>query len=109
MRQGDLVIIKFPFSNFKNAKIRPALIISGSRYNKSNNVLLIAISTKKGIPGLTEPLLKEDMKEGKVLKSSYIRYTNIASFEAGLVIKKFGSIRKSKVEKILTKLHSLTS
>ncbi len=35
VKQRDIILIKFPFSDLTGAKVRPALVISNNQYNSS--------------------------------------------------------------------------
>ncbi len=43
--QGDIILIKFPFSDLSDAKLRPALVISNSKVNRTEDVILAQISS----------------------------------------------------------------
>lgn len=46
MKKGDIVLIKYPFSDLIGNKVRPALVISSEQYNRtSQDALFIAISS----------------------------------------------------------------
>ena len=34
VKQRDIILIKFPFSDLSGAKVRPALVISNNQYNQ---------------------------------------------------------------------------
>lgn len=44
--QGDIVIVPFPFTNLKTAKVRPAVVVSNEHINKkTEDVILAAMTT----------------------------------------------------------------
>lgn len=103
MKQGDIVIINFPFTSLEKSKVRPALVISNEKFNKGVNIILLAISTQKGNKRYCESLEQDDLNSGKLLKESYVRLSNILSLEKKLILKKVGTIKKSKVETVIRK------
>ncbi len=47
MTRGDIVLIKFPFSDATTTKVRPALVISSDQYNRLNtDPIFVALSSK---------------------------------------------------------------
>lgn len=43
--QGDIVLVSFPFTDLSGKKVRPAIVISNSDINNTNDVILAAITT----------------------------------------------------------------
>ncbi len=97
MQQGDIVLIHFPFTDFQASKLRPALIISNIVFNRYANFVLLPISTKIGPKSYSIPLTSLDLKEGKLLKKSYIRFSSIMSIEKRLIIKKVATLDEAKI------------
>jgi mRNA-degrading endonuclease toxin of MazEF toxin-antitoxin module len=45
--QRDVVLLRFPFSNLRGSKLRPALVISNDSYNsKSEDFIAVVIRSK---------------------------------------------------------------
>ncbi len=101
MKQGDIVLINFPFNDFKNFKIRPALVISNNKLNKSGNLWLIAISTQKSGQLKNIVLSQNSLQEGILYKSSYIRFANIFSTDKVSILKCVAKLTKSELLKII--------
>jgi mRNA interferase MazF len=46
VKQRDIILINFPFSDLTGAKVRPALVISNNEYNQNNlDALVLAITS----------------------------------------------------------------
>ena len=58
MKAGDLVLVKFPFTNLKSEKKRPGLVLNSVHFAKSLDLVTIAMVTSK-LDGLQ---LKGDVK-----------------------------------------------
>jgi len=41
LEKGEIVLVKFPFTDLQNYKLRPALVISNSNFNDLENIMLI--------------------------------------------------------------------
>lgn len=44
-RQGDILLIPFPFSDLSSIKQRPVLVLSNSEYNRSQQDIVVAAIT----------------------------------------------------------------
>lgn len=96
MKQGDIVIMPFPFTDLSDQKIRPAVVISNTKFNRLNNLLVAAISTKPGNVDFAISLKASDIKNGELKKDSFIRLQNIFVLEKRLIIKSVGQIHSEK-------------
>lgn len=107
-KKGDIVIIRFPFSDLSKTKKRPALIISNDIVNKTGDYLMVQVTSKIHRDNLSLLINKSDFIEGKELPlRSCIRLHKIFLLNENLIIAKNTAVNydflKSVIEKI-TKL-----
>ncbi len=48
LKQGSIVLVDFSYSNLKETKFRPALVISSSEYNESSIDVVVLRVTSRG-------------------------------------------------------------
>lgn len=100
--QGDIVIIRFPFTDLNSSKKRPALIISNDIVNKTGDYLMVQITSKKKTDNLTLPIEKNDFIDNKGLPlESFIRLHKIFLLNESLVVRKATSVNQSFLERLL--------
>ncbi|HPM85926.1 MAG: type II toxin-antitoxin system PemK/MazF family toxin [archaeon] len=106
--QGDIVIAQLLFSEQIGLKIRPALVISNTKYNKENDgIILLKITSagKKTKYNLT--LIEEDMQIGKLKQESTIMVDNPVTTYKGMIQTKAGKITKEKLNQVKEKMAEL--
>ncbi len=59
-KQGDIVSVTFPFTNAREFRKRPALVISNEKVNQTGDYLLVQITSKIKKDGLSLILNDED-------------------------------------------------
>lgn len=91
---GEVVVIKFPFTNQVDVKQRPAIVASSRDYNiRRPDVVLIAVTSQIRSPlGYGEAII-EDWQQAGLLKPSVIKPV-IFTAEQGLVRKSLGKLTK---------------
>ena len=104
MKQGDIVWLKFPFSNLTQQKLRPAVVLSNDRYNKYANVLLAGIYGKK--QPLSMQITNRDLEQKKMQKTSYISFQNIMSVEKTLIGQRIDSLNAQRLQQVLRALQN---
>jgi mRNA interferase MazF len=84
--QGSIVIIPFPFLDKPESKVRPALVVSNSKFNSTtDNLIVVPItSSMKDMPYSTV-ISKDDIAEGELLATSRIRIDKMFSLNRDLV------------------------
>jgi mRNA interferase MazF len=102
MRQRDLVLVPFPFSDQSGRKVRPVVILSNDSYNDhSEDVLVVGVTSNISKDMYTLGLGNPDLEEGKLVTKCCIKVENILRIDKELVIKKIGKIKKIKLKKII--------
>lgn len=99
-KKWDIVLVRFPFTDMSNYKLRPALIISNKDFNNHGNFMFIWIYWNKWLWIYSSKIDVDDLKEWKMKKQSYFRFQNIFSLHKDLIEKKVWEIKDSKLEKI---------
>lgn len=93
INRGDIVLLSFPFTNFKSSKVRPALVVSDDSYNKQTaDAIFIFITSKKHTSQYDFRIGKKDksFKSTGLKSSSTLRISKIMSLEKKLVRRKLG-------------------
>lgn len=101
MEQGDIVLVRFPFSNVIDYKIRPALIVSNNSFNKKFDSWICPITTKKSVQCIE---FNDSIIEGKLDRKSFVKTNIVAVIERDLMLKKIGKINHKKTNEIIEKI-----
>ena len=90
---GDVVLVRFPFTNQTASKQRPAVVVSSSKYNEARpDVVLMPITSQmRATPVLGEVWIAE-WKEANLLKPSAIKPV-FATLELTLIVKSLGALQ----------------
>jgi len=108
-KQGDIVIVPFPFTDLTSSKVRPAIVVSNDLVNKSNDIILAQI-TKQHLSGslalkITNSDVNIPFKSG--LSKMYISCKKIAVIEKSLIHKKITTLNELKTNETLIKIKSI--
>ena len=88
-KKGDIVIIRFPFSDLSSTKKRPALIISNDLVNNTGDYLMVQISSKIRYDKLSLPIIKNNyLEENELPLQSYVRLHKIFLLNENLILTK---------------------
>lgn len=79
-KQGDIIVVKFPFTDGSEFKKRPTLIISNKKLEETNDFLLVQITSKINTDGLSIPIDNNDCLKPLPLKS-YLRIHKIFTIQ----------------------------
>ena len=96
MKPGDIILIKFPFTDLSQTKLRPALVIANP--DLKQDIILCAISSQ--FNKFTIPLSETDLSTGNLPIKSYICYQKIITINKNLVIKEVASLNKTKFDQV---------
>lgn len=108
INQRDIVLLEYPFSNLKEKKLRPALIISNNSFNKnSSDCIMVPLTSVIKNEPYSIIVDSKDLSEGKLLKISRIKADKIFSIEKNLIKMKIGKVNEKIFEKIKKIFYSL--
>lgn len=104
MKQWEIYLVKFPFTDLTSTKLRPALIISNASFNAHNNYMFVGIFWNKWLSQYSIWLTNMELQEWKLNKKSHIRFQNIFSLHKGLIVKKVWSVKQNYLKNISQKI-----
>lgn len=104
--KGDIVLIPFPFTDLKNSKLRPAIVISNSYVNKTNDLILAQITSINNEDFFSFAI--RDIDVTKPLKGySEIRLHKIFTGSKMIITKKISFLKPDKQEELLIQITNL--
>lgn len=108
MKRGDVILIRFPFSDLSSSKVRPALVVSSDNYTqKGRDAIFMVISSNVKNAQNTDLLVKSDSPDFTMtgLKTdSLIRTDKIVILSKALAIRQLGVASFEIMKKIDSKL-----
>ncbi len=90
----DIILVRFPFSDLKESKIRPALVIKPL---EGENTILCQITTKRRGISKYEVILRRKNCEGNIQFDSNIYLDMIFTLHESLILNKIGYIKDENV------------
>jgi len=88
-RKGDIILIKFPFTNLKQAKKRPVLLVKDT--NDLGDFVCLQI-TSKATQSTLLPIENKNVDEGELKLLSFVKYDKCFTLNTEIVDKKLASI-----------------
>ena len=108
MNQKDLVWVKLPFSNLRESKVRPALVVSNDKYNKFNPDIVVCAITSKLKESVYSILIEnKDLSIKNLPKKSRVRADKIMQIEKELVIRSFAKLESKAFDKVINEIINL--
>jgi len=92
-KKFDIVLVDFPFSDLKEVKKRPALVINSL---EGNNTIFCQITTKRRNINKYEITLQRENCVGNILFDSFIYLDMIFTLHKDLVYNKIGEVSNIK-------------
>ncbi|MGI0057975.1 MAG: type II toxin-antitoxin system PemK/MazF family toxin [Nitrosarchaeum sp.] len=106
--QRDIVLLNFPFSNIKQSKVRPALVLSNDKYNiKSKDILVVPLTSNLEQTNYDMLITNKNLEKGNLIVESRVRVDKIFSVEKKLVKMNIGQVNNPTFLKITAILSSL--
>lgn len=100
--KGDVIVIDFPFSNLKDSKRRPVLVL---KVPKGEDIIVNQITGESYENPVEILITDKDFKHGGLKRNSFVRIDKIATIERSLIKYKIGSLKNEKFIEILDKFY----
>jgi mRNA interferase MazF len=107
-KQGEIVLVPFPYSDLSASKRRPALVVSNDDYNnKFPDIVVCVITSNLFKDNFSIELRNEDLETGLLPETSVIKCHKLFTIEQSKIIKKFSHIKKTKFDEVISILKKL--
>jgi len=95
VKQGSIVLVDFSYSNLKETKYRPALVISSSKYNETAiDVVVLRVTSRSRGSAWESKIITDDLAEGSIdIEPSYVRVDSIYAVEKEIFRKIVAQLR----------------
>jgi mRNA interferase MazF len=106
-RQGDVVLVSFPFTDLTSTKRRPAVVVSPDTFNARNDDVVLAAVTSQITREVATVLLRQrDVVDGVLPRESVARLAKLFTLHSSLVVKRLCRLKSEKRDKLLRGLRS---
>lgn len=111
LKQGSIVLVDFSYSDLKETKFRPALVISSSEYNESSiDVVVLRVTSRARDRKWESEILKNDLAEGTLdIEPSYVKVDSLYTVEKKIIRKVVARLKEEKIKEVRKQLLELFS
>lgn len=95
LRVGSIVLVKFPFSNLKGQKIRPALALANVEFD---NLILCQITSRSYTSKTAICIKSKDFSEGSLPVISYVRPDKLFTADTSIIKKEAAGTLNTKIK-----------
>ena len=108
LKQRDLVLLPYPFSDQEGTKVRPAIIVSNENFNrKSQDFIMVPLTTTIKEEPFSFIIRQEDLISGKLLKPSRVRVDKLFVVNKKLIMMEIGTLNDISFEKIKEEIRKI--
>ncbi len=110
VRQRDIVLVPFSFSNQRGEKVRPALVVSNDAFNASSEDVVACAVTSALKPGrYTLFVDQSNLEHGQLFKQSAIKAESLVKIEKTLIVKTIAAVNARTYSKVIDLICKLVS
>jgi len=102
-KQGEILIVPFPFSDLSGIKRRPVLILS----KNSKDLIICGITSNLKDKKHSVLIDNSNLSEGKIPKQSLIKVNKLFTIEESIIEKKVAKLNKETFEDVKKEFYSL--
>ena len=107
-RQGDILIVPFPFSDLRSIKQRPVLVLSKTHYNEiSDDIITCGLTSNLKDEKHSVLVVNSNLLEGEIPRESRIKVDKLFTIEKSIVKKKIARLNKETFDKVRVEFQRL--
>ncbi|MBI5797318.1 type II toxin-antitoxin system PemK/MazF family toxin [Candidatus Woesearchaeota archaeon] len=106
-KQRDIILVPFPFSDQKGGKIRPAIIISNNKLNKTEDIIVSAITSNIKPSPYSINIKEKDLEIKNIKEECCIKVENLLRVKKTLILKKIDSLREEAFTEVIERARNL--
>ena len=111
MKQGDIVLLAFPFTDLTSVKVRPGLVLSSESFNKRSEDLVFALITSNTSRIQAEDIILEpsnpDFPKSGLKRASALRIGRLHTLSKRLARRRLGEATPRLMGQIQAKLRQI--
>lgn len=95
---GTVVLVRFPFSDLSNSKLRPAIVLADAG---RGDLVLCQITSQSYTDPIAVEISNVDLAKGSFRKNSYARPAKLFTANFAIITKQIGKLNPTKHEQIV--------
>lgn len=107
-KRGDIVAVRFPFSDGSGAKLRPALVLSNGTIERTGDLILAMITASR-----RESDIVVELTTGRITdalpKKSFVRCHRLFAIEKSMILGSISSVTDDCMNEVLKVIVSIIS
>lgn len=102
IRQREIVLLPFPFSDHSGWKIRPALVLSNNDFNRTDkDIIVCAITSNLSKKPYSIALSQRHIEGGSLENTCMIKTKSIFTIDKSLVLKNIATVNSSLFDTVI--------
>jgi mRNA interferase MazF len=101
---GAVVLVRFPFSDLSNTKLRPAIVLADAA---RGDWILCQVTSQTYTDPTAIEITNSDFASGSLMKTSYARPGKLFTANMAIMTKHVGDLQTAKLEEIVKAVISL--
>jgi mRNA interferase MazF len=100
-KQGDIILVPFPFSDLSGSKRRPALVISNNNYNaRGEDIVTCGVTSNPENREYSVVITNKDLSHGSLLATSRVKADKLFTVKKSTVIKTLATVSERSLNQI---------
>lgn len=101
---GAVVLVRFPFSDLSNTKLRPAIVLADAG---RGDWILCQVTSQPYTDATAIEIINSDFASGSLKKTSYARPGKLFTANAAIMTRYVGDLKKAKLEETVNAVISV--